>query len=292
VQLVLTPSVARRLLGYSLRRYRLMAGKTQEQAAERVDIKQGSLAGFETARAAPGQPVLELLLDFYGRASSFPQMAVVRRIAAQTHRDDQQQAVQRTDLVDFDLYRGLEWFARRIEAYEPALVHGLLQTEATARAVLEDHARHTGGVDVGAALRERLDRQRVLWRDESDDLPSPCLRLYIEADRLRRPVVDRQSQAEQLDHLATAMARTNVEVRVIPDEVAIHPAQRGTATLLDMGDWQVGYAETWQTASYYDHPEAIGALTRIMAHLQAVSLGPQDSLVWITSAANELREGG
>src|SRR5882757_8015902 len=64
-----SPTVRRRQLGMELRRLREAAGKSQEDAAQWLDIPATSVSKMETGKQRVSAAYLKLLLQFYGVGS-------------------------------------------------------------------------------------------------------------------------------------------------------------------------------------------------------------------------------
>jgi transcriptional regulator with XRE-family HTH domain len=107
--------------------------------------------------------------------------------------------------------------AVRLRAWSPGVLHGLLQTEAYARALLETWPDVTPEV-VSARLAGRMDRQRrLLARREP-----PLLRYIIDHTALYRLVGSPGIMAGQMEHLLEIAALPNVTMHVLP--AVAHPA--------------------------------------------------------------------
>ncbi|WP_196920310.1 Scr1 family TA system antitoxin-like transcriptional regulator [Micromonospora vinacea] len=163
-----------------------------------------------------------------------------------------------------DLYKRREpaWFrpwtdiereAVGLRYYESAVIPGLLQTEAYARAVLSSGL--WADDDLEAHVETRLRRQADVF-----DRPRPPLSVFvIDEAALRRGRPD--IMAAQLDHLIALAERPAVMIHVLPLTAGFHPGQAGPfviASTPDGGD--VGYLDD----------QAAGRLTNEVAPLWAV----------------------
>ncbi|MGR7000722.1 DUF5753 domain-containing protein [Yinghuangia aomiensis] len=97
---------------------------------------------------------------------------------------------------------------------EIALVPGLLQTEAYARAVHVDYAPDANAAEIDALVEARMRRQEVLTKRGAQK----PLRLWAILDEavLHRQVGGRGVMAEQLDHLYQQSKRPNIDIQVLP----------------------------------------------------------------------------
>lgn len=289
MQVTFGPKVARRVLRYELDRLCEQAGKTHAQVGERLGMSRVAFTHMVGGKNLPSRPSLEIMLAFFGRTD---RMAVMLDLlAAAKLKSDQQGAVQQeiaatSSMNDFELFLGLEAVATSIEAFEPMLVTGLLQTEAYAREIIAYHASITPGVNIDESLTFRLQRQFAITRDTN---PAE-LWCVIEEQALRRPVGGPDVMAGQLDHLLTMIQRPNINLQIIPREIGVHPALKGAFYLLRFDDdWRVGYEETRRSAYYYDRPEAVEDYGRVMNHLRHLALNPRRSRAFLSKVRKELQ---
>lgn len=174
----------------------------------------------------------------------------------------------------------LEQAAAEIRAFEPVVVHGLLQAKAYATAVESINAlndRH-----VVEKVRVRLARQAVLARK-----PDP-LRLWVvlDASVLLRVAGSAETMAEQLDHLVKVAQRPNVTLQVMPLSSAVFPAAFGAFSLLTSRDADEPYMACVEDSTgphYLDRPPDINAHVNVFEHLASTALTPTESVEFITA---------
>ncbi|WP_433266361.1 helix-turn-helix domain-containing protein [Actinosynnema sp. CS-041913] len=271
MQVTFSPKVARRVLRYELERLYEQSGKTHAQIGERLGVTRANFTHMLSGKNLPSKPAIEVLADFFGRRDRLPMMLDL--LAASKARADQLGDPLST-MNDFELVVGLEAVATNIEAFEPMLVTGLLQTEGYARALIGYHASITPGVDVEQSVAVRLQRQSAIKRDDNP----VTLWCVLEEQALRRPVGDPEVMREQLDHLLTMADRPNITLQVVPQSVGLHPALTGALYLLRFDDdWRVAYEETRRSAYYYDSAEAVEDYEQVMNHLRHLALDPKRS---------------
>lgn len=92
-------------------------------------------------------------------------------------------------------YFNTEETARRIELYRPDLLHGLVQTESYARAVIETNPALRPD-EVESLVQARMARQRRLTGPNP-----PEYVMVIRQSVLRAPVGTEQTRSEQMAHL-------------------------------------------------------------------------------------------
>ncbi|MEO3922959.1 helix-turn-helix transcriptional regulator [Micromonosporaceae bacterium B7E4] len=170
--------------------------------------------------------------------------------------------------------RELEWFrpwadlereATSLRSFEAAVLPGLLQTEAYARAVLSSGP--LGGDELDLHVAARLKRQAAVF-----DRPKPPLAVFVvDEAALRRG--DPEIMGPQLDHLVEMAQRPFVMVHVLPLHAGLHPGQAGAFVIASLDDrpdvaYLDGQAEGRMTSD-------VAALWRTWDTLRSVAL-PRD----------------
>ncbi|MEU1732402.1 helix-turn-helix transcriptional regulator [Streptosporangium sp. NPDC020145] len=202
--------------GRELRHYRKAASLTQGQLAERIHFSESLISGVGTGQL-PASPdfaetcdrvldtggALHRLLD-WRKGQVFPSW--------------------------FGKWRDKEQNAVTLRIYEPMVVPGLLQTEAYARALLDD----------AIAAAARLERQAILTRE---DPPPPTLRCVIDELVLHRLVGSPEIVYEQLKHLVE-IAGPQISVQVVPHGCVRTGILAGFAIATLQGGVEIAYLET------------------------------------------------
>ena len=166
-------SVVRRiLLGSQLRRLRESRGITREAAGYSIRASESKISRMELGRVSFKARDVEDLLTLYGvadEAEREPLLGLAREanVAGWWHSYG--------DVLPgwFQTYVGLEGAASLIRIYEVQFVHGLLQTEAYAHAVVTARPPRAPSARRGRPPRRapRLERQKVLLVRERPALP-------------------------------------------------------------------------------------------------------------------------
>ncbi|MCP2337454.1 helix-turn-helix domain-containing protein [Actinomadura rupiterrae] len=116
-------------------------------------------------------------------------------------------------------YLAYENAADAVGSVECQWVPGLLQTASYARAVLRLFRPDAPDAQIDALVRLRLERQRLLSREDAgQDAPPAWQTHLIDEAALRRRIGSDEIVAEQLDHLLDASLLPNVSIRVLPME--------------------------------------------------------------------------
>ncbi|NGO80195.1 helix-turn-helix domain-containing protein [Streptomyces sp. YC504] len=268
-------SVVRRiLLGSQLRRLRESRGITREQAGYSIRASESKISRMELGRVSFKARDVEDLLTLYGvtaEAERGPLLDLAREanLAGWWH--------SYSDVLPgwFQTYVGLEGAASLIRAYEVQFVHGLLQTEAYAHAVVTRNAENMAHAEVERRVALRLERQKLLV-----DERGPQLHCVLDEAALRRPYGDRSVMRGQLEHLIEVSQRPNVTLQVMPFSFGGHSGESGAFALLrfpesDLSD--VVYLEQLTSALYLDKREEVAQYEKAMERLQHDSPNPDQT---------------
>lgn len=266
--------VRRMLLGSQLRRLREARGITREAAGYSIRASESKISRMELGRVSFKTRDVEDLLTLYGigdeqERASLLSLAREANVAGWWH--------SYSDVLPswFPTYVGLEGAAALIRAYEVQFVHGLLQTEQYARAVVRRGMQGASGADVERRVALRLERQKYLFAENA-----PEFHAVLDEAALRRPYGDREVMKGQLQHLIEVSERPNVRLQVMPFGLGGHSGESGAFTILsfpesDLSD--VVYMEQLTSALYLDKAEDVAQYEKALKELQQDSPGPSES---------------
>ena len=158
--------------------------------------------------------------------------------------------------------------ARRvIQGYEGDLIHGLLQTEPYADAVIRELSPTTSVEDRARMVQLRMERQKALSR-ELDPLD---LRLIIGEAALMRPVGGAAVMRDQLHALRDKIvSHRNVRVRIMALRSGVYLGLGSPFSIIhfaDPGDQDVVYLEGHAGATYLEKPSDVTRYSTIMDQL-------------------------
>lgn len=157
--------------------------------------------------------------------------------------------------------------ATNLRAWAPTALHGLIQSEPYARAMLETFPGVPAEV-VSARLAARMERQRrVLRRDDP-----PAVWVLVDELALYREVGSPTIMAQQMDHLLEVASLPDVTVQVVPG--VAHPA---TVSELIVSD-SAAYVEHLVGGYVYTEPETVTPLARLITTLQAEANRASESI--------------
>ncbi|MBT2393190.1 helix-turn-helix domain-containing protein [Streptomyces sp. ISL-1] len=268
-------SVVRRiLLGSQLRRLRESRGITREAAGYSIRASESKISRMELGRVSFKARDVEDLLTLYGVADesergSLLGLAKEANVAGWWHSFG--------DVLPgwFQTYVGLEGAASLIRIYEVQFVHGLLQTESYAHAVVTRGIPDAPRAEIDRRVALRLERQKVLVSERA-----PRFHAIIDEAALRRPYGDRAVMQGQLRHLIDISEQSNIILQVMPFSFGGHAGESGSFTMLrfpesDLSD--VVYLEQLTSALYLDKREEVAQYERVMERLQQDSPDPAES---------------
>jgi transcriptional regulator with XRE-family HTH domain len=222
-----SPKIGRRRLAAELRRLRDLADLTGEEVAERLGWSGSKISRIELNRTEVKAADLTELLDLYEvqgtHRADLVALSKIRRSRGWWS------AYSDVMAPEYATYIELEAEADSALCWSPQLIHGLLQTEEYARAVIESNLGWQPNTPPGKIQRlieVRLARQRIVTNSDT-------LRLTVILDQsvLLRQVGDAAIMRRQLEYLAMAAQLPNVTLRVLP-LVGFHPVGTGSFSLL------------------------------------------------------------
>ena len=281
------PVVPRRRLGAELRTLRERTGLTIEEVARELECSVSKVSRLETGQGIPKVRDVRDLLNRYKVTDQAHRDRMMRWV-----RDGQRQGwwhdfsdVLAPDpedpLIPDNLSRfvAFEQDASEVHSFETTLVHGLLQTEDYARAVLS--ALSTADPEATDRLVEfRMRRQDRLYVDE-DPLK---IHLILDEAVLHRPVGGDQVMQEQLNRLLADAQRPNITIRVLPFSVGAHRSVDGSFQVLafpDSDDNDLVYAESHLGQLYLEKQHDVGVYKQIFDVLVERSMSVEQSVKFI-----------
>jgi transcriptional regulator with XRE-family HTH domain len=266
--------VRRMLLGSHLRRLREAQGITREKAGYSIRASESKISRMELGRVSFKTRDVEDLLTLYGvtdeaERTSLLSLAKEANVAGWWH--------SYSDVLPnwFPTYVGLEAAAHLIRSYEVQFVHGLLQTEAYAHAVVARGMKDASDAEIDKRVAVRMERQKYLVSERA-----PEFHCVLDEAALRRPYGDREVMRGQLQHLIEISERPNVRLQIMPFGFGGHSGESGAFTILsfpesDLSD--VVYVEQLTSALYLDKHEDVAQYEKALKELQQDSPGPDES---------------
>ncbi|MCV2461881.1 helix-turn-helix domain-containing protein [Streptomyces sp. ICN988] len=251
--------------GFELRRHREAAGLTQRQLGDIVNYT-GSLVGqIETARKLPTPEFSERVdaaLGTGGLLSRLVDLVMRSQVPAW-----------------FQQVAELEGRAVEICTFQTHMIHGLLQTDAYARAVLGTLDPN----DLDDRTAVRLARQRIFEKEEP-----PVFWTVLSEAALHQEIGGRETMRGQLAHLLSFEDNPRINVQVLPFSVGAHPGLQGSFTLFRFArDPAIVYTEGYGAGHPTANPDTVRDCSLRYDHLRAAALSLRDSAELIRRVMEE-----
>jgi transcriptional regulator with XRE-family HTH domain len=278
------PTIRRRRLGSELRRLREAQAMKLEEVAERLGLAASTLSRIETGKAPTRIAYLRSMLECYG-VDDPDQRQMLLEMAREGHRKGWWAAWEDVLPPGFDIYVGLEAEAASVRVYEAQVVHGLLQTEEYARAVMTVRRRQTTA-EIDRLVALRMQRQEVLLREDP-----MALWIILDEAVIRRRMGPPDLMYRQLVRLADAAQMPNVTLQVLEFSSGLHPALNGSFAIIEFAersDPDVVYSEGVGGQTYIEKHEEVQARAEAFDLLCATALPPAESAGLILSIARDL----
>ena len=251
-------------LGAQLRRLREAKGIPADAAAAAIRATHSKISRLERGRTSARQRDVADLLSLYGVTDETvrEQMLLLARQASAPGWWQQYSDVLPRWL---ELYVGLEEAASVIRSYEVQFVHGLMQTEDYARAVILIANAHAPAEEIDRRVAARMRRQALLSRPGA-----PELWAVLDEAALRRAPDGRDIMRGQLEHLLKITELPNVTLQIVPFSAGPHAAAGGPFTILrfpepDLPD--LVYLEQLNSALYLDQLDDVTNYMTVMNQL-------------------------
>ncbi|MFI5972375.1 helix-turn-helix domain-containing protein [Streptomyces sp. NPDC051452] len=218
------PAVLRMILGRQLEELRTRAGIGFAEAGAAIGVSHSTIRRMEAAKVARLRLAdAEKLLQVYGVTDRQEIDAFLQSVREANKRGWWH--TYRDVMPDwFAAYLSLEQAASQIRAYENQFVHGLLQTEEYARAVLGAAHPHAPAEATERRVAIRMRRQELL----AGQAP-PRVWVVMDETVLRWPVGGPAVMRAQIDHLIEVNRLPQVTVQLMPFAGGPHPAMRAGA---------------------------------------------------------------
>ncbi|MFI1163015.1 helix-turn-helix domain-containing protein [Streptomyces sp. NPDC020801] len=177
----------------------------------------------------------------------------------------------------------LEAQAVELLSYGSHNLHGLLQTEEYARALLSTRRPALSEDELERALAARMARKAIFERS-----PAPELSFVQEEVTLRRPIGGRMVLRRQLEHLLRVAQLRQVDVQVMPTSRGDHPGTGGRIQVLKFVDGTaVGRADDEFGNRPVSDPRQLRILELRYGIIRAEALTARESLAFIEELLGE-----
>ncbi|HUB48045.1 MAG TPA: helix-turn-helix transcriptional regulator [Acetobacteraceae bacterium] len=265
-----TPTLRRGELGAVLRARRLELGLTVEQVAEQLMCSASKISRMETGQRGATPRDVRDLCAFYGIADD-RERARLMTLAV----EGKQQGWWQPYALPYGEYVGLEQAATSMDVYNSAVVPGLLQTGAYAKALHEAALPKLDADVIEQRVETRTARQQLLDRTDP-----PLIRIVVDEAVLRRPIGGPAVMRDQLDQMIEIVERPNVTIQVLTFELGAHPALESNFTILKLGGRapNIVYVEGLIPPAIYRRAKDVQRYQQVFERLREIGCGPQDSV--------------
>ncbi|MFE3881777.1 helix-turn-helix transcriptional regulator [Streptomyces lydicus] len=235
------PTAQAMIAGGSLREHRERLKLTLDEAAERarqlqaaagapVRFSSAKLSRLETGQQKFKQADLKCLCGAYGIEDQSEQQRLSELTTTANRRPWYQDW---SDIFSNHLrtYLSFEEAAQRIRAYEPQLLHGLLQTPDYARAVFRVMCPNDSEREIARRVELREERADRFARSEGKKLI-----VVIDESTLLRPYGSYEIMRRQLDHLISLRDNPRYLMRIAEQGRLDMPTLIGPTTIFDFAE--------------------------------------------------------
>lgn len=251
--------------GFELRRLREAAGLTQKQLGDIVNYTASLVGQIETARKVPTPEFSErvdVALGTDGLLSRLVDLVLRNQLPAW-----------------FQQVAELQARAIEIYSFETHLVHGLLQTEGYARAVLS--ALDSTNLDDRTAVR--LARRRIFDKEKP-----PVYWVVLSESALYQNMGGADTMRNQLAHLLAFETNPRINIQILPFTAGAHAGMQGSFDVYRFAsDPTIVYTEGYNSAHPTANPDTVNDCTLRYDHLQAASLSLRESAAMIRRVMEE-----
>jgi transcriptional regulator with XRE-family HTH domain len=252
-----------------LRSWREFREMSQSRLADAINYSESAVAMIETRQRKPRA-------DFVKRCDDALQTGgALRRLL--------KELVERELVPDWmDRWRTIEDGATALNSFEPLVFPGLLQTADYARALFEKNGQ-ANSVDVEAQVSARLERQKVLTRDDP-----PMFVAVIDERVLHHAIGGPNVMHEQLAHVVNLCNdRSDIVVQIVPKDVGAYAGLAGPFVIATMDGDEFVYLDTALYGQVAESPHDLAIVKRMWESLRAEALPLTASLNLITEVAKQ-----
>ncbi|MFC6079814.1 helix-turn-helix domain-containing protein [Sphaerisporangium aureirubrum] len=269
------PTVRRRRLGESLRRFRNDAGLNLDDAAATVGWKAPKLSRIENATAHIRRGEVTALLKAYG-VCDLDVFTALEDLARDAGKRGWWQTYSGIVAPAYADYISLESDADNVRVFGPLLVPGLLQTAAYARETISGISMTRTPEEIAALAEVRLARQAVLTRPTG---PLKIWAIISEAVLHQRFAVRPTTMRDQLRRLLDCAELPNVTLQIMPLNATPHPGSAGAFSLVGFPNAmpEVVLLENLLGATYVEGVSEVSSFAEAFDRIVATALPVDDS---------------
>ncbi|MDT0302799.1 helix-turn-helix domain-containing protein [Streptomonospora wellingtoniae] len=263
-----SPTIRRRRLSAELRRLRLAARMTLDDAAKSTELARSTVGNIESGfKKRPQLAEVRALLDAY--QVSDPEREQVLDFCRQARERDWRAKYR--DVVKGE-HVGFEAEASEISTWEPILVPGLLQTPDYVRELAAAAEAHP--VDADRLVDSRMRRQEILRED-----PPEFWAIFDETALMR--LADRPNVLRgQVEHLVAMSQEQTITIQITRAD-RMNPGTGGPFVITEFPDAMdptIVHLETATDGIYLERPEDITFYRALFNRLRLAALKPGETI--------------
>ncbi|QBI52916.1 helix-turn-helix domain-containing protein [Streptomonospora litoralis] len=265
-----SPPVSRRQLSAQMRRLRLDAGLTMEQAADKLEWSTTKVSNIETGRSKkPAVTDIRALLEAYRVTDERERDSVL----ALTRQSRERGWWNRYDDVLGGAFASLEAGARSLKLFEPQYIPGLFQTAEYAEAIAQATLIRDPG-DIERTVEARMKRQEILSDEGAPDVWAIVHESAIEMLRATPSLFSQQ--VARLREVAETPSK--VTLQVMPVCAGLHAGMGGPFVIMDFEDpgESIVFLETDTDGLYLDKAQEIERYRKLFDRILAKALDPDE----------------
>lgn len=252
--------------GEELRIAREARGLSIRELAAQTSYSYQQVGNVETGRRTPSEPFANEVDSALETGERFAR--ILRRVLEEALPDWFQGAARE------------EARAMRIQTYQCQVVHGLLQTEEYARALIRAAQPRAAQDRVEALVAARMARQAIFQGERP-----PYFWAILDEAVLRRPVGGPEVMARQMERLLKDCESPNMTIQVLPFAAGAHAATEGSFLLWSYQDRSdVLYVEGLSTATLKESVADVENARLTYDLLQAAALPREQSAAMVRDA--------
>ncbi|QFR98125.1 helix-turn-helix domain-containing protein [Streptomyces tsukubensis] len=262
------PSAPRMLLGNALRHRRDAIPLTQEEVARQLGCSPSKVSRRESGHHHLKERDLPQLFAVY-RIEDPEDQRVLHGLVEVANQATWWQPWATVAQQYLQAVVSFEDMAQRIRSYDCHYLHGLLQTPAYARALIE---RGRGSRDTHDALVELRKERQARFTAAADKL----LICVVHEGALRNPVGSKEIMYEQLDHLIELSRDRRHQIRMAEWGRFDMPVELGTTTIFDFEGLapKIAYAEAIDGGLIVQDEDLVDRREKAFDALRVRSLAP------------------
>ncbi|GAQ77165.1 helix-turn-helix protein [Streptomyces turgidiscabies] len=283
-----TPTVNRRQLGAELRRLRKTRGLLAAEVAQHLQCSETRISRMETGRGrvTPRAEEIVKLCELYGVADE-RQVQGLLSMLTDSEQPGWWDSYREALPSGLEVLLGLETDARAERAWEPVLIHGLLQTPDYARAVLAAHPGNRPN-DIEDLVPVRTKRQELLSAEDREPLE---LWAILDEQVISRPVGGPGIMHEQISHLIEVAGLPNVTLQMVPIAKGAHPGLGGAFSILEFEENEpLVYVDSPAGNLYLEKKPDVRRFTTSFDLLKAKALDPDETTARLQDAVKEKQQ--